>query len=1729
MARTTAYSITLLLLVFAGLCSCRKHATDTEEYRFDKAGRLQLVITPDGNRIHYAWNSGGLIEEVRYHGGRLQYEYDPARLLASVQDESGSTAYCRDALGRVRDIVWSRKFRRLIHYDYDAWNHIVRIEVYNLDASQKSGELPAAARQLNQRPANVEEKWRQWRAAVLETSAWLRNSGKYTEYRVAYQYDAEGRLVGMDGPAGAVTFTYRNGGHEVERSLPNGITTVRQYDAEGRLAHVIHKGADGATLADYVYRRDATGNLQAVVETGEGAPRTAKLQWSGAQLAGLDLSDGASLRLDRDSSGLITAANEGGRSFHYAYDRFGRLTSSGNTSWAWNANGWLESISEGSNKTKVQYDGRGLPKSASNGRNTATYNFDAFGHMASVKVNKQVRYLLTDPESSGDRPLLEWDGSGQLVGARIYGDGLLTEMDSAGQPSFLLRDGLGAVRLVVDGQGKLRDRRPASWEILPAGQMAKLAAGSGDPQAPPPLAWLRSPWNVHAADDDESDLWNLQDIGSASDFSQYLNERNYFQRAGLLADSVEGWNNEQKVRNHLQDFLDSSAENSITVYLRDIGNDWSDAARESRNRCPKGDCIFLPTFGSIPKSLDIAGTVFEKLARSMPFGGLLMTRKMDMPGLIEQARMSGKTVAAIVCESGCGFELERNVGALVNYAQTHPDHLPKIVVQSTDIGSDLTAKLEGAGYPVGKVSESGIVEELVRPSSEFAGPLRRLPWLGGVAGFPMQVASAGLFTTEMQLSNEPLVGRHGIDDWWNETQADLDKGRPKDDRPAGLTLRHMPPDDLTAALVELSGTKRADAPPPVVSADRLRDTFPRLEERLGGIELAARATPESGVGRITGLVYDAQRGVAVLLGDRKLGIGGIQESDLRWALKLAYTEPYSFPQFSLDPADPHNPRGDWMKAVYIPSFLAGTAMGYTMFQCDWLMKQYSFGVSADYDGHTQRLTSIPGGLQDMFTLSLAGSQAPSAEVWTRLWIVADDFRWSTTPNALLFTTTKMAVRAKRQVVDRSSPTGLRDVETTLDPAAAQFARSLSDHYMDIAAGSPEFARLIELAKAVALARWMRENGVPVDHAWIDSQIQEGGGTVEKVHALSDRREGVTSETRSVHGNTITIHKVTPSVYLFGGVDLSVAPRSDASPNASGLLREVTRRTLENDGKRSEFEVNAGGQVLNAAILPVTAAGQKVAGGPHVVEVNGTRREYSATGRIERMTNQDGASVDFQFRGDTVSTAVEQAGDYAGARYSFDPNGSVARIDLDKGHAEIGHSPSGRIAMVAFTDGGGWRTTATRTSDGTEWSVAAPGYDPVKYRYGQDGYLREVLAGDETIVSMRIDTGGRTLTVKDSWTHEESTWRLGEASNPSMVVESSQVSQTGISRRVRLWKGSESWPAASGDVVEAVEEPLGLEPEAPKDIDARRNEETAAFSTPKTAVLYANAFVRQQDGRIRFQFGKEPVTALQSDMDRFLKGGEAPPELDRMLSPDGRPASLLVMAPPNEGGEAGHERLDALKLAESLNRVYGTTISFYLATDAEKGLQNAASLPRVMGPKDIVALAPNNDFNVKEYKMVEGIQRRLQESGVEVAKGARVFQQGNVLLVVGHKDQGLRNYLTALGDAGSLKDKYVLLFSCHAASDVDLNAHLIRQYGLTGIHFFGDEVNINAVSDALFHLGDSLKEDRPGGRTLPMLLRQAIERAKGKADPARLKQELQKLLRGVTQVSELVQTTGGANG
>jgi YD repeat-containing protein len=497
--------------------------------------------------------------------------------------------------------------------------------------------------------------------------------------------------------------------------------------------------------------------------------------------------------------------------------------------------------------------------------------------------------------------------------------------------------------------------------------------------------------------------------------------------------------------------------------------------------------------------------------------------------------------------------------------------------------------------------------------------------------------------------------------------------------------------------------------PPVQSATGLRfETDPKqaIDRELGGINLSAAGEFSGDMGSIAGAVYDPKKQWMVLLSEPG-ATGAATPADFAVALALARSHQEA--SFSLDPADPKNPEGPWLKAVYRPeNILAGTQFGQTLFEADWLLKQYSFNVVAGEDGHwSERRSRVPG-LKGLPELTFESDAPISKEgQWTRAWIEVKDEKVPVAVEGGVVRVSKpdMIIESRRQIVDPSSETGLRDVPDVSDPIQKQFKETFTRLYDQISAESPEFGRVRELVKAIVLAKWMVKENIPVDEAWLAAAQRIP--TVAKAHALdvSWQRQ---SQKPFVEGNRRGTITTTRICKLFGGVNAHVEPAYEAGGGEARSLRDAVLARTEGSKPETTFGIDQEGKTYSATVMPFTPAGREVWREAPVIERDGSRYQLANVNGIRRVKGKtDG-------RGNTT---------------------------------EYGYDASGALDRVAISSRNGDRATYQKERGGGTWTLTSARGNVVQLVYDTDGSLRTVEADGTTVASYQYDAPRNTVQVR----------------------------------------------------------------------------------------------------------------------------------------------------------------------------------------------------------------------------------------------------------------------------------------------------------------------------------------------------------------------------------------------
>jgi hypothetical protein len=479
------------------------------------------------------------------------------------------------------------------------------------------------------------------------------------------------------------------------------------------------------------------------------------------------------------------------------------------------------------------------------------------------------------------------------------------------------------------------------------------------------------------------------------------------------------------------------------------------------------------------------------------------------------------------------------------------------------------------------------------------------------------------------------------------------------------------------------------------------DPFGTIQRQLGGVELAATGKAVGDLVRIKAVTWLPEKGQIVLLGGQTLTGPSINDQDLAVALLLVFGPTGGDARFSLDPANPADPDGKWIKAVYEPrEAIAGTSFGDALFEADYLLKQYALGTAIDEDGNgSSRHSGVPG-FKSMFDLDFENTDksvgcekgqrqdnAGSEPQRARFWIEPDRMELRRDGSGIVFEKASMRIKAKKQVADPSSPSGLRDVDAE-DPLANKFAALFTSLYDQIAVESPAFERVRELAKAVALAKWLKQQGATVDLEWARQRVAQRHPFPDQISRLGANAV----QTRTQHYTEDSKEYVctrTSAVRLSGGVRMVVTPTiSPPAKPAAGvpagpdLTKAVGAAADKQDGA-PDYAVKHRGDTLQAMVLPLTSPGQGAWRETKKLAFNGATYELNDAGKPSRATERDGASMRFE------------------------------------------REPSGKLRGAELAGRQGWQVKGQRTAKGTTWTAVSPRGRTIVHQYDSTGYLDRI--------------------------------------------------------------------------------------------------------------------------------------------------------------------------------------------------------------------------------------------------------------------------------------------------------------------------------------------------------------------------------------------------------------------
>lgn len=339
---------------------------------------------------------------------------------------------------------------------------------------------------------------------------------------------------------------------------------------------------------------------------------------------------------------------------------------------------------------------------------------------------------------------------------------------------------------------------------------------------------------------------------------------------------------------------------------------------------------------------------------------------------------------------------------------------------------------------------------------------------------------------------------------------------------------------------------------------------------VGGVYLDQTAKVIGELGTITGAVYDAESGRIILVGDRRTALPPMRLEYFAAALRAVYSESPHEPGMTIDP-HPQDPHAPVMLVIFFGN-TENTRLGWVMFEADRIMKGYSVGR----DNLTREpvRSRIPG-YRSLTAMGLAGPGA-SDGLWSRFWLVPEPIqaRVSDDGQGILFDPIRLRVQTEtmRWAGGRLVPAGagIRDAH------AEAFAEHFTARYDDFAREKPVYAELRQVTAAVALAKWMKERGIPIDWSFVRIASRPFPTPTTTPAAFTQETK---SWTEGLALRSLTISS-------FGGVEMTprLQPRKDPAGNAFRKGVAEAWAAAQREGKEV-FSVRLGEHEHRAVALP----------------------------------------------------------------------------------------------------------------------------------------------------------------------------------------------------------------------------------------------------------------------------------------------------------------------------------------------------------------------------------------------------------------------------------------------------------------------------------------------------------------------------------------------------------------
>ena len=419
----------------------------TVEYTYDAAGRILSVEDPNEHTNTFAYDlAGRLSTETRPLSQVFQYFWDPkGRLESAVDAEGQRTTFTYNEDDQILTVAYGNPVQRTLTFTRDANGNVETCSdtdllpsgvVYSLVYDELDRVTTSDDAFLDKTVVNTYDRFgRRSNLAVKQ--------GPNTLFQYEYAYNDKNIPTALTLPGNrTVEVDHLASGRVETIRFPNGMTANLTYDGTGRLDALQYLKSDQSLLAGFSHDYDHVGNVTDLTDPDGLHEFTYDDTY---RVTGATHPNLAEETYTYDAAGnRLTSAEHS----DWTYDDNNRLTSWGDVSYTYNANGGTASKTVSGDTTTFAYNIANRLTTVSATGLSAAYRYDFLGRRVEKAVNGATTRYLYD----GTSLLAELDEFNNVMKRYAYLPGQPTPvaMTDAADTYWYVNNHIGYPKFLVD-------------------------------------------------------------------------------------------------------------------------------------------------------------------------------------------------------------------------------------------------------------------------------------------------------------------------------------------------------------------------------------------------------------------------------------------------------------------------------------------------------------------------------------------------------------------------------------------------------------------------------------------------------------------------------------------------------------------------------------------------------------------------------------------------------------------------------------------------------------------------------------------------------------------------------------------------------------------------------------------------------------------------------------------------------------------------------------------------------------------------------------------------------------------------------------------------------------------------------------------------------------------------------------------------------------------------------